>query len=67
MGVVSGHYRYTLHLQSLEACTPLPPRLPVTWPLCPTPVNVHNLMPFLKQHPDQDFARYIWEGFTQGF
>ncbi len=67
MGVVDNRYRYSADLQLLESCTPLLSRLPVTWPLCPTPVSTQNLLPFLSQHPDQDFAHYIHNGFAFGF
>ena len=30
-------------------------------------MRLHNLLPFLRSHPDQTFAAYIRDGFTNGF
>ena len=67
MGVVGGHYWYTADLLALDSCVHPQPILPATWPLCPSPVNLQNLVPFLMRHPDQRFAQYICQGFTSGF
>ena len=67
MGVVGGHYRYTADLLSLDSCVHSQPKLPATWPLCPSPVILPRLQSFLMRHPDQAFAQYVYRGFTSGF
>ena len=65
MGIVSGQYRYIDDLHGLEgnqAYTPFPHFI-----RGPTPVIVSALLPFMHQHPDQQFARYIWNGLCHGF
>ena len=65
MGIHGGRYRYVQDLLALEACTGTYPS--PLWPVCPTPVRLDNFCPSLHQHPDQEFARYIHQGFTRGF
>ena len=67
MGVVGSRYQYTSDLLALEACIPPTLRQPVSWPVYQSPIIMHNLVPFLRRHPDQEFARYIYDGFTHGF
>ena len=65
MGIVDNCYKYTRELLMLQACVPETHQ--VYWPSYPSPVLSHNLLPFLRRHPDQEFAHYIIEGLSSGF
>ena len=66
MGISGSHYRYTEDLLALDTCTAT--WTPPLWPVCFTrTVRLDSLLPFLFRHPDQQFARYIYQGLTCGF
>ena len=66
MGITEGGYRYTEDLLALESqqADGLPQ---LSLPRTPTPVVVTSLLPALCLHPDQRFAKYIWNGLLAGF
>ena len=65
MGIAFGKYQYMEDLYGLEgnqACSPVH-----QFVRGPTPVITSALMLFMHQHPNQQFARYIWNGLCHGF
>ena len=63
--ILNNRYLYTADLQQLTAASPARPSY--SWPQYHTPVKVANLLPFLRRHPDQEFAAYIYDGLINGF
>ena len=63
--ILNNRYLYTADLQQLTAASPACPSY--SWPQYHTPVKVANLLPFLRRHPDQEFAAYIYDGLINGF
>ena len=66
MGICYGQYRYMRDLQDLDRCCPGSDVVPL-WPKGPSPIRLPALIQFLRCHPDQAFATYIFEGLSQGF
>ena len=66
MGICHGRYRYMRDLQDLNRCCPGPGAAPL-WSKGPSPIRLPALIQFLRCHPDQEFAAYIFEGLAQGF
>ena len=64
--LLNGKYRYTDDLLKLAAGggADHPTH---GWSVCPTPINMERLRPFLDKYPDQYLASYIHEGLTRGF
>lgn len=53
--------------QLLQLEAQIPFTQPISWPMCPTPIRVNSLIPYLNNHPDQRFAHYIINGLSVGF
>ena len=66
MGMVGVQYRYTADLLSQDSCVHSQPRLPATWPLCPSPVILLHLQSFLMCHPDQILPNMYTGGSRRG-
>ena len=65
MGIVGSNYRYTEDLLALDRYRPQHPV--ITWPRGPTPIWVTALLPYMRLHPDQRFAEYVFNGLCFGF
>ena len=65
MGIVSGSYRYTRDLLSLESHHL---HLPPSWcTLAPSPLNLDVLRTYFRRHPDTQYAAYLAHGLQHGF
>ena len=67
MGIIGGRYRYIEDLLALDSCRPLQSDLVPIWPRGPTPVSLPVLLPYLKCHPDQQLAAFVYNGLGHGF
>ena len=65
MGIVDHHYEHTDDLLALDAFPPHSQH--PYWAPYTTPIHLPNLLPFLWRHPDQGFARYVYQGLSGGF
>ena len=65
LNIRDGRYLYMNTLHQLSQPTTPHPR--ITWPPCPSPVNISALEQSLSTHTDQQFAHYILQGVSQGF
>ena len=66
LGALSA-YPYMRNLSMLNhPPQPRPPQV-MSWPQCPTPVQVPHITFYLRNHPDQEFASFIIQGLTHGF
>ena len=67
LGVESGQYVYMAELHGLDhAPTPVPSPS-ISWPHCPTPIQVNVLAGYLQHHPDHSFVQFILSGLSEGF
>ena len=66
MGICHSQYCYMRDLHDLNRCCPGAGVVPL-WPRGPSPIRLPALMQFLRYHPDQAFATYIFEGLSRGF
>ena len=65
MGIQSGCYRFTRDLLQLSSLGSPSPSM--DWARGPSPITMDVLFPYLRMHPDQSFAEYIYNGLEQGF
>ena len=59
-------YRYTRDLQTLAAGSSLVEDY-TKWPRYTSPINLVQLEPFLRAHPDQGYASYMHKSIHEGF
>ena len=65
MSIITGHYTYLQDLLQLELHKPVSSTL--SWPRCPTTIQVEGLRQYLSYHPDQTFAAFICASLYNGF
>ena len=63
--IVNNNYKYLEDLLHLELL--VEPQRTLSWPVCPSPIQLSNWDKFLRSHPDQRFAAYIHSGLRNGF
>ena len=63
--IVAGRYAYTDDLLRLEEC--VDGGSPPSWPASPSPVRLANWRGYVRAHPDQRYASYIYSGLATGF
>ena len=63
--IVAGRYAFTDDLLRLEEC--VDSGNPPTWPTSPSPVRLANWRGYMRAHPDQRYASYIYSGLATGF
>ena len=67
VGVGGGCYTYMHSLLELNHPPPSLGRSSITWPPCPSPIQLPRLAHYLRSHPDQQFVQFVLQGLRNGF